>query len=101
MSIVLPALAVAFAACCVGLVVRIVNRRERWAILTAVAITVLVVYPLSIGPAIWLRLQKWSPDWAGDAYNVIYAPVIGVYSYSPEPIRTTIYMYAEFWAERA
>jgi hypothetical protein len=31
MTILLPALAVAFAAVCVWLTVRIVNRRERWA----------------------------------------------------------------------
>jgi hypothetical protein len=53
MTILLPALAVAFAAFCVWLVVRIVNRRERWAKWTAVAIlvAVLIGYPLSSGPA--------------------------------------------------
>jgi hypothetical protein len=38
MSIVLPALAVAFAAFCVWLTVRIVNRRERWAKWTLTAV---------------------------------------------------------------
>ena len=45
MTIVLPALGVAFAAFCVWLGVRIVNRRERWAIRTAVA-TFAVFLPL-------------------------------------------------------
>jgi hypothetical protein len=53
MSIVLPALAVAFAAFCVWLGVRIVNRKERWAKWTLAAALVLV-YPLSFGPACWL-----------------------------------------------
>ncbi|MBI3861954.1 MAG: hypothetical protein HY290_08655 [Planctomycetia bacterium] len=52
MNILLPALAVAFAAFCVWLTVRIVNRWERWAKWTlagVVAISVLIGYPLSIG----------------------------------------------------
>jgi hypothetical protein len=40
MSIVLPALAVGFAAFCVWLAVRIVNRRERWAIWTAAGLLI-------------------------------------------------------------
>jgi hypothetical protein len=56
MSIVLPALAVAFAAFCVWLAVRIYNRRERWAKWTAVGLVlaVVIIYPLSIGPACWI-----------------------------------------------
>jgi hypothetical protein len=56
MSIVLPALAVAFAAFCVWLGVRIYNRRERWAKWTAAGLVavVVLVYPLSIGPACWI-----------------------------------------------
>jgi hypothetical protein len=54
MSIVLPALAVAFAAICVWLTVRVVNRRERWAKWTAVAIGLSVFYVASFGPACWL-----------------------------------------------
>src|SRR5882724_3715941 len=49
MSILLPALAIAFAAFCVWLTVRIVNRRERWAKWTLAAVVALA-YPASIGP---------------------------------------------------
>jgi hypothetical protein len=54
MSIILPALAVAFAAFSGWLTVRIVNRRERWAKLTAVALAIALLYPASFGPACWL-----------------------------------------------
>src|SRR5512144_358113 len=54
MTILLPALAVAFAAFCVWLTVRIINRRERWAKWTVVAVVGLpVLYILSFGPACW------------------------------------------------
>jgi hypothetical protein len=52
-TIILPALAITFAAFCVWLTVRIVNRRERWAKRTALAVVVLLGYPLSFGPACW------------------------------------------------
>jgi hypothetical protein len=54
MTALLSTLAVAFAAFCVWLTVRIVNRRERWAKRTAVSLVVVLVgYPLSFGPAMW------------------------------------------------
>jgi hypothetical protein len=58
MTILLPALAVAFAAFCIWLTVRMVNRRERWAKWTLVAMLVLpALYVASFGPACW-----WFPD---------------------------------------
>jgi hypothetical protein len=45
MNIGLPALVVAFAALCVWLTVRIVNRRERWAKRLTVFLVVLASYP--------------------------------------------------------
>lgn len=55
MTLVLPALAVAFAAFCVWLAVRILNRRERWAKWTFAAVVgVPILYVMSFGPACWL-----------------------------------------------
>ena len=55
MSIVLPTMTVAFAAFCVWLTVRIVNRRERWAKWTLAAVVGLpVLYVASFGPACWI-----------------------------------------------
>jgi len=53
MTILLPALAAAFAAFGVWLTVRIVNRREKRAKRTAVLLLVAVSYPLTWG--VWLR----------------------------------------------
>jgi hypothetical protein len=55
MTVVLSALGVAFAAFCVWLTVRIVNRRERWAKWTAAVVAFLpILYVLSFGPACWI-----------------------------------------------
>jgi len=44
----------AFAAFCVWLSVRFVNRRERWVKWTAAGVVVALLYPLSFGPACWI-----------------------------------------------
>ena len=56
-------LPVAFAAFCVWLTVRIVNRRERWAkwMLAVMFVTALFGYPLSLGPACWLTARPVAP----------------------------------------
>jgi hypothetical protein len=65
MSQVLLVLGVAFAAFCVWLTVRIVNRRERWARRTALAMACLpILYVLSFGPACWMAA---TPRVAGSA----------------------------------
>jgi hypothetical protein len=55
MALALPIFGVAFAALCVWLMVRIVNRRERWAkwTLAGTIVGVPVLYLLSFGPACW------------------------------------------------
>src|SRR5665213_6235 len=54
MTILLSALAVAFAAFCVWLMVRIINRRERWAKWTlAAAVGLPTLYVAGFGPACW------------------------------------------------
>lgn len=55
MTILLPALSVVFAALCVWLVVRIVNRKQRWAKWTLAGVVgVPVLYVASFGPIVWL-----------------------------------------------
>ena len=61
MEIILPALAVAFAALCIWLGARIVNRRERWAkwTLAGTIIVVPIRYVLGLGPICWLYHSDW------------------------------------------
>lgn len=66
MAYVVLALGSTFAALCVWLVVRIVNRRERWAKCTlAGVVAVPALYVASFGPACWLArplpLPKTTP----------------------------------------
>jgi hypothetical protein len=64
MNILLPAFAFAFAALCVWLTVRIVNRRERWAKWTlAAAVGLPLMYVASFGPASRLVTEMWVRDW--------------------------------------
>ena len=80
MTILLPTLAVAFAAFCVWLTVRIIYRRERWAKWTAVAVVIVfVIYPLSTGPAVWFDSRGMiSKERSNRIFGTLYAPVMYV-----------------------
>jgi hypothetical protein len=92
MNIGLPALGAAFAAFCLWLTVRIINRRERWAKRTAAALlfVVLVAYPLSFGP------RCWEVGRSQDVYSemILYRPILWLWSCSPGPIQSAIGWYA-------
>ena len=67
MTIILPAVGVAFAALCVWLCVRIVNRRDRRANWIALALLILA-YPMSFGPVCRIMLPPGK--------DTLYAPRI-------------------------
>jgi hypothetical protein len=93
MMTVIPTLAVAFAAFCVWLIVRIINRRERWAKWTAAAILVAAFYLFSLGPTVWLYDEDLLPDWVA----LIYAPVGWAYNNGPDEIRESIDAWMNLW----
>jgi hypothetical protein len=66
MALLVSIVGTAFAAVCVWLGVRIVNRRERWAKRTAMAVVALlpILYLASFGPACWW-LAKTVPEFSG------------------------------------
>jgi hypothetical protein len=100
MSIILPALAVAFAAVCVWLGVRIVNRRERWAKWTAVGLALLVAYPLSLAPACGI-VSRCKPNYEGERrLPDIYTPIGWIWRYSENPGRNAIQTYASVFMAR-
>ncbi|MBI3860511.1 MAG: hypothetical protein HY290_01300 [Planctomycetia bacterium] len=78
MAIALAVTGVAFAAFCVWLTVRIVNRRERWAKwMLATVVGVPALYVVSFGPACWWfsipSASKW-PNSMPNAITVAKAP---------------------------
>ncbi|MBI3861951.1 MAG: hypothetical protein HY290_08640 [Planctomycetia bacterium] len=94
MTILLPTLAVAFAAFCVWLTVRIVNRRERWAkwTLVGLAAMLLVVYPLSFGPAVWYNGRYGELN--GPPVQRFYSPIFRSTAFVPDSWRSAINWYA-------
>src|SRR5580765_999977 len=74
MIVLLSTSAVAFAAFCVWLAVRIINRRERWAkwTLAATIIGTPVLYVASFGPACWITSRVAEPH---PIFNTVYTPL--------------------------
>jgi hypothetical protein len=75
MTIILPAVAVTFAAFCVWLGVRVYNRRERWAKWTLVVVVGSpVLYVASFGPACWWFGRTEQPPLVGMGGPIKFAP---------------------------
>ena len=91
MEFLLAAIGIAYAAFCVWLAVRIVNKRERWAKWAlAVAIGMPVPYVLGIGPVVWLVEHRLLSETAAET---IYWPL----NQSPAWIRDAMEQYAALW----
>jgi hypothetical protein len=92
MSILLPALGVAFAAFCVWLSVRIFNRRERWAKWAGRLFAGLsILYVVSFGPA------SWFVSWTGTGnrfVSIAYHPFIRILADGPLPISRMLHIWA-------
>ena len=103
--ILLPILAVAFAAFCVWLTARIVNRRERWAKWTAVGLAAfLALHPLSAGPAFWADIKLSSyprPQWLKATVGKLYVPLLAALEYGPDSLRELCNDYVGWWIELA
>lgn len=79
MTIILPALVIAFAAFCVWFGVRIFNRRERWAKWIAVGLTLaLIAYPLSYGLVYRAAAQGLISDGMAGYVLVPYVPLLAL-----------------------
>ncbi|HEY3967077.1 MAG TPA: hypothetical protein VGM05_21130 [Planctomycetaceae bacterium] len=101
MEIAVAIFAVAYAALCVWLTVRIVNRRERWAkwTLAAVFVGLPLLYVLGFGPACWW-LSEMPKSVAPDGIPIrhapwIYWPIGTAANDLPRPIGRAIRWYAE------
>lgn len=97
MIILLPGLAVAFAALCVWLSVRIVNRRERWAKRTAWALAfgLPVLYVASFGPACWISsyVLDEGDDSEARTVSTIYEPILCLSWRGPSLVKESLTWY--------
>jgi hypothetical protein len=99
MTILLSTLVVAFAAFCVWLTVRIVNRRDRWVKRMAVlALALLVAYPLSIGPMSWLSWRGFVPH---RLFSVVYEPLDVVANNAPTAVAYPVDQWILLWYDLA
>jgi hypothetical protein len=96
MDFMLPALGVSFAAFCIWITVRIVNRREKsrrmiWA--AALASAALLSYPFSFGPACRLVIKFVLPY---SHFTTVYEPCIRLAIHGPQAIRGPL----SWWVEQ-
>ena len=91
--------ALAFVALCVWLIIRIANRRERWAKRTlAITLCLPVLYVLSFGPAAWLETHGYFGTWWTHCCEVcFYYPLIWAQQNGPDAVRDAVVWYAGFW----
>ena len=96
MSIPFIALGTAFAAFCVWLTVRIINRHDRWAKLTLAGLVGLpVLYAASFGPVCWIL--SWTNNHS-IRVETAYAPIILTWNREPFRISEAFFWYARLWA---
>src|SRR5436190_24023387 len=93
MTILLSLLAVAFAAVGVWLVVRIINRREKWAkwTLAGTLIGLPLLYVMSFGPACWIA-NRYRP--LRGVVKSIFSPAAWAYFKTPDTVGNAISWYA-------
>jgi hypothetical protein len=88
------------AAFVIWLTVRIVNRRERWAKWTAVALSIpLVLYPLSSGPVCWVIHHCDLSKPRLRFVLKLYAPYGLIIENLPEPLKKLEGEYEEFFID--
>ncbi len=70
-----------------------------------VVVVVAVIYPLSWGPAVWLKVCLHQPAWLDHVFDVIYAPVKWVFEggggHTPRWLRDVMVEYLVFWIRAA
>jgi hypothetical protein len=96
--IVLATLRVGVAAFAIWLTIRIVNRRERWAKRLALGLifAVVVGYPMSWGPMIFVCHKCGEPDWMVAAMDV-YNPLVWFVTSVPRWMLKPYEAYTDWW----
>src|SRR5258708_4393232 len=96
MALALSIFGVAFAATCVWLTVRVINRHERWAKWTLTMVAALpVFYVLSFGPASWIASRIGGGH--SPMMSAAYRPLIWAWHKCPEGrVNSAIWRYLTF-----
>jgi hypothetical protein len=68
-----------------------------WATVVVAGLIVLAAYPLSVGPAEWLRHHGWIPESLWDAIGTFYAPLGWLYANGPQSVRDVMDWYGHLW----
>jgi hypothetical protein len=66
-----------------------------WA--TVIVVAAFVLYPLSVGPALWLEGKGLVPDWATDAVDLFYDPFWMAVESLPQSVQDKVEWYTELW----
>jgi hypothetical protein len=98
----LPVFALVCSTSSIWLCVRFINRRERGALwgIAALSIVVLIVYPLSLGPASRLSHDPDCPDWLNHELPTFYGPVLRVIDNMPDSLSDIAVEYISLWRQR-
>jgi len=100
MAILLGTTGVAFAAFCVWLVVRTINRRQKSAgIIVAAVLLALPLYPLSAPPMERLARGLGIHAALDPVARPFYAPLAWAFLRAPHPVRNCFIAYDEWWSK--
>lgn len=89
---------VGYVAICAWLGIRIVNRRERWAKWTALALSIApVLYVLSSGPAVWIY-ERTDDEFVHRVLQSLYSPLGWLGQHGPQPISDLFDWWEGLWA---
>jgi hypothetical protein len=98
LSVLVAVLGLWFTAFYIWLVVRIINRQERWAKRLAMSLaTLLVGWALSSAPIAGLEMRGVLPHSLKPAIEFVYLPIWLALNFGPQWMRSPIIAYLRFW----
>ena len=71
-----------------------------WAVTLTVVATLLIMYPISMGPMYWVcgdARNQFGGDFKSRAFLEFYRPIIWVLQEGPQPFRSALGRYIEIW----
>jgi hypothetical protein len=66
---------------------------------STVAVALLLLYVLMLGPVDGLQSGGWLPEPVASGARWIYSPLSWIIAHAPEPVHKVFYTYVRFWVE--